>query len=349
LFAGGFYVTIIVIIFRKRGRYIMRKVTWGMLGTATIAKRNTIAGMKEAENCRLYAVAGRNPEKVKQYVEEYGFEKGYYSYDELLDDPEIEAVYIPLPNSLHYEWVLKAVAKKKHVLCEKPMGLNAEQSEKMIAAARENGVLLMEAFAYLHSPYITAIKNEIQQGTIGKITYIESAFLTRGYEGMGLSNIRVRRDTFGGALYDVGCYCTSLTEWLLDEEPVSVDASAEFTDQHIDIHTSAIMKFPSGARASISCGMCLGGETNRIGRFTICGSKGMIISTVMFNAKGNLEYTIAADGKTEVKTVSTPDNYGLEIEQFGRCITDGETPYVSNDFTVMNAKVVEKIHRTIGY
>ena len=113
----------------------MRKVTWGMLGTATIAKRNTIAGMKKAPNCRLYAVAGRNSEKVDEYVKEYGFEKGYYSYDELLDDPEIEAVYIPLPNNMHYEWVLKAVAKKKHVLCEKPMGLNAEQSEKMIAAA----------------------------------------------------------------------------------------------------------------------------------------------------------------------------------------------------------------------
>ena len=207
----------------------------------------------------------------------------------------------------------------------------------------------MEAFAYLHSPYITAVKNEIKAGTIGKLTYIDSAFFTRGYEGMGLSNIRVRRDTFGGALYDIGCYCSSLTQWLLEEEPVSVDAAAEFTDQHIDIQTTAIMKYPSGARASICCGMCLGGESNRIARFSICGSKGMISSTVMFNAEGDLEYTIAAGGKIETKTVSTPDNYGLEIEQFGRCITDGEEPFVSNEFTVMNAKVVEKIHKTIGY
>lgn len=327
----------------------MRKVAWGMLGTATIAKRSTIAGMKAAENCRLYAVAGRNPEKVEAYVKEYGFEKGYQSYEELLEDPQVEAVYIPLPNSLHYEWVMKAVAKKKHVLCEKPMGLNAAQAEEMIAAAKENGVLLMEAFAYLHSPYIAAIKKEVKEGTIGKLTYIEAAFLTRGYEGMGLSNIRVRRDTFGGALYDVGCYCTSLIEWLMEEDPVSVDASAEFTDQHIDIHTNAILKYPSGARASVSCGMCLGGDTNRIGRFTICGSKGMIVSNVMFNAKGELEYTITAEGKTETKTISTPDNYGLEIEQFGRCIADGEAPYVSNAFTVRNAKVVEQIHQKIGY
>lgn len=326
----------------------MRKVTWGILGTATIAKRNTIAGMKKAENCRLYAIAGRNPEKVQEYVNEYGFEKGYTSYDELLDDPEVEAVYIPLPNNLHYEWVLKAVNKKKHVLCEKPMGLNVEQVEKMIAAANENGVFLMEAFAYLHSPFVTAMKNEIDAGIIGELTYMESAFLTRGYEGMGLSNIRVRRDTYGGALYDVGCYCTSLTQWLFGEEPTMIDASAEFTDQHIDIHTNVIMKYPSGARASVSCGMCLGGN-NRIGRWTICGTKGTIISTEMFNADGELKYTVVTEEKTEVKTVSVPDNYGLEIEQFGRCITEGETPYVSNEFSVMNAKIVEKIHKTIGY
>ena len=207
----------------------------------------------------------------------------------------------------------------------------------------------MEAFAYLHSPFITAVKEEIKAGTIGKLTYIEASFFTRGYEGMGLSNIRVRRDTYGGALYDVGCYCTSLAQWMFEEEPISVDAAAEFTDQHIDIHTTAIMKYPSGARASISCGMCLGGESNRIGRFNICGSKGMILSTVMYNAEGELQYTVVTNGKTEVKTVSTPDNYGLEIAQFGRCITDGETPYVSNEFTVMNAKVVEEIHKIIKY
>ena len=327
----------------------MRKVKWGMIGTAAIAKRDTIAGMKQAENCCLYAVAGRTPEKVDAYVKDYGFEKGYYSYDELLDDPEVEAVYIPLPNNLHYEWVLKAVAKKKHVLCEKPMGLNAAQAEEMVKAANENGVLLMEAFAYLHSPYITAVKNEIEAGTIGKITYIEAAFLTRGYEGKGLSNIRVRRDTYGGALYDLGCYCTSLAQWMIGEEPVEVGAVAEFTDQHIDIHTNAILKYPENVRVSISCGMCLRVESNRIGRFTICGSKGMISSDVIYNAEGELEYTLMTDDGTEVKTVSTPNNYALEIAQFGRCITDGETPFVSNEFTIENAKVVEKIHTAIGY
>lgn len=325
----------------------MRKVTWGVLGTANIARKCTIPGMMKADNCRRYAVAGRNPEKVAEYVKEFGFEKGYTSYDELLDDPEVEAVYIPLPNNLHCEWAIKALNKKKHVLCEKPLAVNAAQAEEMIEAAKENGVFLMEAFAYLHSPFITAMKNEIDAGTIGKVTYIESAFLTKGYVN-NPENIRVRRDTYGGSIYDVGCYCTSLSQWLIGEEPTEIDAAAEFTDQHIDIHTNVVMKYPGGARASVSCGMCLGGS-NRIDRWTICGTKGMIISTEQFNGEGELKYTVFVDGNPEVKTVSVPDNYGLEVAQFGRCIIDHEVPYVSNEFSVLNAKIIDKILMTIAY
>ncbi len=323
----------------------MRKVTWGVLGTAGIAKRCTIPGMMKTENCRRYAIAGRSPEKVAEFVKEFGFEKGYTSYDELLDDPEVEAVYIPLPNNLHCEWAIKALKKKKHVLCEKPMAPTAAQVEEMIAAAKENGVILMEAFAYLHSPFIKALKNEIEAGTIGDITYMESAFLTKGYD---LSNIRVRRETYGGSIYDIGCYCTSLSQWLIGEDPIEIEAVAEFTEQYIDIHTNVIMKYPSGIRASVSCGMCLGGE-NRIDRWTICGTKGMIVSTEQFNGNGEMSYTVCVDGKAEVKTVSVPDNYGLEVAQLGRCITDGETPFVSNEFSVMNAKIIDKILVTIGY
>lgn len=323
----------------------MRKVTWGVLGTADIAKRCTIPGMMKADNCRRYAVAGRSPEKVAQFVQEFGFEKGYTSYEELLDDPEVEAVYIPLPNDLHCEWTIKALNKKKHVLCEKPLAVNPEQIEEMIAAAKANGVFLMEAFAYLHSPFITAMKNEIEAGTIGDVNYIESAFLTPGYE---LTNIRVRRETYGGSVYDLGCYCTSLSQWLMGEEPIAIDAIAEFTDQHIDIHTNAVMKYPGGARVSISCGMCLEGP-NRIDRWTICGTKGSIISTEQFNGHGELKYTVCTDENVEIKTVSVPDNYGLEVAQFGRCIAEYETPYVSNDFSVKNAKIIDKILKKIEY
>lgn len=324
----------------------MRKITWGVLGTAGIAKSCTIPGMLETENCRLYAIAGRNAEKVASFVGTFGFEKGYTSYDELLEDPEVEAVYIPLPNDMHCEWAIKALNKKKHVLCEKPMAVNAAQAEKMIAAANENGVILMEAFAYLHSPFIAAIKEEIEAGTIGKVDYMESAFLINEFEG--LSNIRVRRENFGGSMYDVGCYGVSLSQWLIGEEPVDVQGVAEFTDQHIDIHTNVIMKYPSGIRASVSCGMCLS-DDKRIDRWTICGSKGMIVSKEMFNGKGELKYTVITEEGAVVKTVHTPDNYGLEVAQFGKCIAGEETPHVSNAFTIMNAKVLGRILEAIGY
>ena len=323
----------------------MRKVKWGVLGTAGIAKRCTIPGMLLADNCEVYAIAGRSAEKVAEFVNAFGFEKGYTSYEELLDDPEVEAVYIPLPNNLHREWAIKALNKKKHVLCEKPIAPTAAEAEEMIAAANANGVFLMEAFAYLHSPFIQAIKDVIDAGTIGKITYMESAFLTPGYT---TDNIRVRRETFGGSVYDLGCYCTSLSRWLLGEEPSEVKGAAEFTDQNIDIHTNVIMNYPSGARASVSCGMCLGGG-NRIDRWNICGTKGKIVSTEQFNGDGELKFEVYTADGCEVKTVDTPQNYRLEVEQLGRCITDGETPFVSNEFTVSNAKIMDKILMTIGY
>ena len=130
----------------------MRKVKWGVLSTADIARRETIPGMQKAGNCELYAIAGRSLEKANQFKETFGFEKAYGSYDELLEDKEVEAVYIPLPNNLHKEWVIKAAKAGKHILCEKPMSGNAADTKEMIDAANEAGVILMEAFAYLHAP-----------------------------------------------------------------------------------------------------------------------------------------------------------------------------------------------------
>ena len=121
----------------------MRKVKWGVLGTAGIARGQTIPGMQLAEHCELYAVAGRNPEKAEQFRNEFGFQKAYGSYEELLADPEVEAVYIPLPNHIHCEWTVKALQAKKHVLCEKPLAMNAAEAEAMFRAAEENGMLLI--------------------------------------------------------------------------------------------------------------------------------------------------------------------------------------------------------------
>lgn len=323
----------------------MQKVNWGVLGTAGIAKGFTIPGMQMAENCNLYAIAGRKPEKVQEYKTAFGFEKGYVSYDELLADPAVEAVYIPLANNMHYEWTMKALKSGKHVLCEKPMAPTAKQVEEMVRTARENGVILMEAFAYLHSPLIKAVKQELDQGMIGDILYMESAFVTFGFE---LSNIRSRKETFGGSMYDVGCYNTSLIQWMLGEEPREIKGIASFSDQGIDIHDNVCMEYDSGKRASFLCGICLTGD-QRIDRWSIYGTKGYIRVEEEFNGKGDLSYRIGTEGQEQIKTVKVPHNYMLEVEQMGRCILEKERPYISNEFSMANSRTMDKILASIGY
>ena len=328
----------------------MQKIKWGVLGTAGIAKEQTIPGMKEASNCEVYAIAGRNLEKAKEFQEMFGFEKAYGSYEELLQDPEVEAVYIPLPNTLHYEWTVKALEAKKHVLCEKPLAPSEEVARQMIEAAEKNGVLLMEAFAYLHSPFTKAVKAELDAKTIGDVVYMESTFITSDYD---ISNIRMRRDTLGGCLYDLGCYNTTQILWMLEEEPERVQAISDFSEENIDVNTTAIMNFKSGKRAVMHSGMVLSKEIeekfDRIDNFRIHGTKGSIRSDVQFNQCGKLAYVVSIGDKEEIKVVDTPQNYGLEVEQFGRCILEGEELHVSHEFTLKNARLMDRILKEINY
>ena len=325
----------------------MRKINWGVIGTAGIAKGCTIPGMVIAENCNLYAIAGRSMEKAKAYQAEFGFEVAYDSYEALLADPKVEAVYIPLPNDLHYEWTLKALKAKKHVLCEKPLAPTPEQIQEMFACADENGVVLMEAYAYLHNPLMAAIKKELESGVIGDVLYMESQFITSDYD---ISNIRMRKETYGGATYDLGCYNTTQILWMLDEEPVKVQAIAEFSDRGIDTYTSGLLTFADGKKATYICAMVLATDKDRrIDCLRIHGTKGDIRTDAEFNQCGELTYTLTVGDESVVKTVSTPQNYSLEVAQLGRCITDGEKPHISREFSLKNARLMEKILKVIGY
>ena len=325
----------------------MRKVKWGILGTAGIAKSCTIPGMLKARNCELYAIAGRNPEKVKDYQETFGIGKGYGSYEELLQDPEVEAVYIPLPNTLHCEWTMKAMEAGKHVLCEKPLAPSKAQAAELFEAAEKNGVILMEAYANLHSPLVHAIKEEVDNGAIGEILYMESAFITSELEQ---NNIRMRKETLGGCVYDLGCYNTSQILWMFGEEPENVQAVSDFSEQGVDVYTTGILTFSQGRRAAFNCGMTLKTDAGkRIDRFQMHGTQGWIRSDARFNQEGSLSYTICTEAGETVKTVDVPDNYSLEVEQLGRCITDGERPLVSREFTLRNARTLDQILDAIGY
>ena len=318
----------------------MDKIKWGILGTANICTYGTIPGMKLSESCELYAIAGRNPEKVRNFKEKYGFEVAYNSYEELLHNENIQAVYIPLPNDIHLKWVKEALKNRKHVLCEKPMALNANEATEMFATASEYGVHLMEAYAYLHSPYVASLKADIESGLIGNVDYIESAFITQGYK----EDFRLHKELGGGAMYDLGCYCTTMILTLIDSEPEFVKAVAEFTDLGVDNNTSGIIIFKNGARASFNVGMILGENSNsRFDRLYIHGTKGSIRSDVEYNQAGEVSYKIFTNDGVIERKVSVPQNYSLEIENMSRCIMYGDKLHVTPDFSIKNAELIDKV------
>ena len=322
----------------------MNKIRWGVLGTAGIARSTTIPAMQQADNCLLYAIAGRNMDKARDFQAQFSFEKAFDSYDALLADPSVEAVYIPLPNDLHREWVIRAVRSGKHVLCEKPLALSAAQAEEMFDEAEKNGVILMEAYAYQHSPIVAALRRELDSGVIGGVRYMESAFLG------GLpkpTDYRWRKEAGGGAAYDLGCYAISMALRMLDSEPKDVQACAQFCDRGVDLCATMIMTWEGGATANLYCGMLR--DTRRLDRFHILGTKGELWSPVAFNQSGDIPYTVVSEGRTETKTVSCPNNYRLEVEQLGRCIRAGEKPLVTREFSLMAARTLDRVLERIGY
>ena len=323
----------------------MQKVKWGILGTANIARGCTIPGMKLAEHCELYAVAGRSREKAEAFQKEFDFAKAYGSYEELLEDADVQAVYIPLPNNLHVTWVKAALEKGKHVLCEKPLALNAGEAKEMYQTAAKHGVLLMEAYAYLHSPYAASLKNDIASGIIGDVDYIESAFITQGYK----EDIRLHKELGGGAMYDLGCYCTTMILSLIDSEPDFVKANAEFSALGVDLMTSALIRFRNGARASFTVGMILGENSNsRFDRLYIHGSKGSIRSDVEYNQAGDVSYKVFTKEGSIERKLSLPQNYSLESEQLSRCILFGEKPHITPEFSIKNAELMDRVFAEIA-
>lgn len=323
-----------------------RKVNWGILGCAGIAKVRTIPGLLKADNASLYAVASRGDAKAEEFRELFGAEKAYGSYEALLADKAVEAVYIPLPNSMHYEWVEKAARAGKHILCEKPLALNAEEAEKMYKICESEGVLLMEAFAYRHAPLIQKVKELLDEGAVGKVKYLES-HLTDLLTDM--SNIRMNKNLGGGAFYDMACYNVSAVSYLTGKEPVKVKAFAEMDEEYgVDVSNTFLLQYEDGVQASGYSSL----NSYARGYYAVVGEKGRIEVPCNFNCRNICKFTVTSEGvvnnvevleekKTEY-TVMCPDNYMMEIEQFGRCIMEGEKPLVSKEETLMNARILDR-------
>ncbi|MCZ2258505.1 Gfo/Idh/MocA family protein [Sporosarcina sp. G11-34] len=295
-----------------------KKVRWGIMSTASIGKRSVIPGIQESNRNTVEAVASRSLENAQAYANELVIPKAYGSYEELLDDPTIDAVYIPLPNHLHKEWTLKAAKAGKHILCEKPIALDENEAEEMILACENAGVILAEAYMYRHQKRYEDIKKLISDGEIGDIRSIHGVFTFNGAENTG--NIRFTKEWGGGSIYDVGCYPISAARFLLDEEPTAVTAHAFFSPEHgdVDMMASGIMEFSNGVALTFDCGMWAEFRNE----LEILGTKGRIVMKAAF--LGDQSYEIIKDGNTEKVLDENINSYALQADNFAEAVLDGK-------------------------
>jgi predicted dehydrogenase len=319
-------------------------VRWGILSTANIATQKVIPGMRQAARTEVVAIASRDEALARSVAGRLGIPTAHGSYEALLADPRVDAVYIPLPNHLHLDWTIAAARAGKHVLCEKPLALTAADAERMAEAADAAGVHLMEAFMYRHHPSWVAVRELVADGRIGRLAAIQGWF---SYFNDDPANIRNILDFGGGALYDIGCYCVSLSRLLFGGEPTHVTSAIrrDPTDG-TDILTSAILEFEGGI-ASFTCST----RTETDQRVHIYGDAGRISIGIPFNIPPDRPTTVSltAGGDppvapaTEVMTFPTKDPYAAEVEAFAGAILDGDPTPVPPQDAIANLRVIEAI------
>jgi predicted dehydrogenase len=229
------------------------RVQWGILGTADIAAKHFIPGVRGLDNSEVLAVASRNEARAREYADQCGIPRAHGSYEALLADPDVDAVYLPLPTGLHAEWCLRCAEAGKPTLCEKPLATNAADARRIVDAFTQRNVPLAEALMYPFHPITQHVKRLVDEGAVGKIRVIQTVFCAKCERP---DNYRLQPDIGGGALLDVGSYCVSVMRLLTGEEPTDVAAFAHFRDDtDVDEWMGGTLRFPSGVVASFGCGL----------------------------------------------------------------------------------------------
>ncbi|WP_113927278.1 Gfo/Idh/MocA family oxidoreductase [Bacillus sp. P14.5] len=325
----------------------MSVVKWGILSTANIAKKAMIPALKNCENAEITAIAS-NSGKAEETANEYSIPKAYQSYEELLEDPDIQAVYIPLPNTMHKEWVMNAAEKGKHVLCEKPAALNVEDAEAMAEACRLNNVLFMEAFMYQFHPQHKRVRELIAEGVIGEVRHMRSAFTFKFDFEKNKQNIRLDKNLGGGSIWDVGCYCIHSTRYILGQEPKEVYVNASIHEGFgVDTKAAGILSFENGMTASFECSF----EQPMRDFYEISGTKGTIKVPFAYRSDrfvdGEVSIVILDEKGEEKKEVLKGNQYEIQAAHFGHCILNGEKPVYSSEDTIRNIKAIQACYESL--
>jgi len=322
----------------------MSKLKWGILSSAQIGMNKVIPGIQKSSNGTVHAIASRNASRAAEAAAEAGIPVSCGSYEELLADPEIEALYIPLPNHLHREWCIRAMEAGKHVLCEKPLAMDAAEVREMIKVRNRTGRILSEAFMVRHHPQWLRAREIVRGGDLGELRQIQGFF---SYNNIDEGNIRNIPEYGGGGLMDIGCYPVTMSRFIYGEEPLRVAAVMERDPRmRIDRLTSAVMEF-SGGQAAFTCST----QLVPYQRMNLLGTAGRLEVEIPFNAPADKPCRVfMARGEfyqeeTELLEFPVCDQYSLQAESFVRTIRGEEELVVPPEDSLKNMKVMEAIFR----
>jgi len=322
----------------------MRKLRWGVISTAYIGVVKVIPGMQQGELSEIVAIASRDLTRAQAAASKLGIPKAYGSYHELIADPEIEAIYNPLPNHLHAEWTLAAARAGKHVLCEKPLALNWSEARMIADGCRKAGVKLMEAFMYRLHPQWVRVREIVQSGRIGQLMAIQAFF---SYRNLDPANIRNVREYGGGALLDIGCYCINLSRMLFQAEPDRVVGTI-LNDPNwgVDILTSGILDF-AGRQGAFTCGTQLEPEQ----RVHIIGTEGRLLVEIPFNIPWDRPTRLIltaggnhpTDPHNEVITIPARNQYTVQGDLFSEAVLQRKPAPIPIEDAIANMKVIDRM------
>jgi len=321
------------------------EIVWGILGTARINDK-VVVPTHNAPKCRVKGIASRSHEKAREAAAKYGLAVAYDGYEALLADPEIDAVYIPLPNHLHVEWTIRSVEAGKHVLCEKPIGLDAQQVERLIAARDKSGRYIQEAFMVRTHPQWLKVRSLIDEGAIGELRAVTGAFT---YHNTNADNIRNKRELGGGGLLDIGCYPINTSRFVLGREPARVVALIE-QDPVFDVDWlgSVMMDF-DGVQASFFYST----QTYPYQRMQFHGTKGRIEVEIPFNAPIDRPARLllsehTSEGTATERWLELPvcDQYGVAAATFAQAILSGNAQAIPLEDTRANMRVIDAVFRS---
>jgi predicted dehydrogenase len=320
-------------------------VKWGVLGNAEIARVCVIPAMQKSRNGKVHALGTRSPERARQVVAENNIARVYGDYDDLLSDPEVDAVYIPLPNHLHHPWTLRALRAGKHVLCEKPLACDAREAQEMVNVAADTGLLLMEGIMYRFHPRSQRIKEMAANGSIGTVCLVRSAFCYPMDKELLESgqNARLKPDMGGGALLDVGCYSVSVARWFLDAEPTQLQAQAVYHPAGVDVHVVGSLQFSGNGLATLEASFISALQQT----YTIIGADGAIElpHDAFIPWEKDAIFTVRRKDQEVGEQHVTPgaDEYKLMVEHFADAVLGKATLALTPEESVRNMRVLDAL------